>query len=341
MTYNILFRTSGGKSKGKELGFGHIYRTINLAKEFSKEKIFFLLEDFGGAKKIILENGYRNITTVKKSYNLEQDYEKTIDFIKQNNIDLVIFDKYKIDKNYIKKFKQFVKTVVISDLSNINYDSHLLVNGFIGFKNQLITKNSTTFLLGPKYQILDPKFKIMKAKNRSRKKFKKLLITVGGYDENNIIELFLKSISKNILFFDITLVLGPATCLTKNLRLMKKNFSNNIKIILSTNNMKKEISNCDFGICSGGLTSYEFATLGKPFALICQSSHQILTAREWEHHKIAYNLGYPNNRIHSKIKILLENLLSNNINLRTKSVKFLDGKGSLRVSQKIYSLLKN
>lgn len=341
MKHKILFRTAGGRSKGKELGFGHIYRTINLAKEFSKDEIYFLIEDFGGAKKIILKNGFKNVTSINKKNNLEKDYTTTIDFIKKNNIELVIFDKYKINRNYVKKFKKFVKTIVISDLSHINYNSNLLVNGFIGFKNELIKKNSTTYLLGPKYQILDPKFKNHKLKRNSKKNFKKLLITVGGYDENNIIELFLKSILNYLQFFKLTIILGPATNLTKNLQLMEKTYPNNIKLITSTSNMKQKILTCDFGICSGGLTSYEFATLGKPFAIICQNSHQIVTAKQWEQLGIAYNLGNPNMRINSKIKALMENLVSNNINLGVESSKYLDGQGSFRVAKEISLLLKN
>ena len=122
---------------------------------------------------------------------------------------------------------------------------------------------------------------------------------------------------------------------------MEKMYPNNIKLIPSTSNMKQIISSCDFGICSGGLTSYEFATLAKPFAIICQNSHQIVTAKKWEQLGIAYNLGNPNMRINSKIKTLMENLVSNNINLRIKSSKYLDGKGSLRVAKEISLLLKN
>ena len=40
---NILFRAAGGTTEKFELGTGHIFRCINLAKKLNKQKIFFAL----------------------------------------------------------------------------------------------------------------------------------------------------------------------------------------------------------------------------------------------------------------------------------------------------------
>ena len=117
----ILFRTAGGKAKGKELGLGHIYRTINLAKELKKNKIYFLLEDFGGAKEILQENGFNKIEKTMKRVNSQQDFKKTQEQIKKWKIDIVIIDRYKISKSYIKNLSKIIKVVVISDLNDVNF----------------------------------------------------------------------------------------------------------------------------------------------------------------------------------------------------------------------------
>ena len=62
----ILIRTSGGRAPNKELGFGHIYRCLNLAEHLRAHKITFLIEDYGGAKEIIKERGFSNIILLKK-----------------------------------------------------------------------------------------------------------------------------------------------------------------------------------------------------------------------------------------------------------------------------------
>ena len=62
---------------------------------------------------------------------------------------------------------------------------------------------------------------------------------------------------------------------------MKKKFNNNLSIIQTTSDMHREISNAKFGICAGGFTTYEFAALKVPFAIISQVPHQLQIASIW------------------------------------------------------------
>jgi len=64
----------------------------------------------------------------------------------------------------------------------------------------------------------------------------------------------------------------------------------------------KSISEARFGLCAGGITSYEFACLNVPFAIICQVKHQLITAKEWEKQEIARNLGLLTKNTPKKLK---------------------------------------
>ncbi|MDE2591226.1 MAG: hypothetical protein KGL95_16330, partial [Patescibacteria group bacterium] len=147
---NIAFRTRGGRAPGKELGLGHVYRCINLSYFLKRNKLFFLLEDFGGARKIVRENGIKKILSLKPEINLKLDIQQTVAFIHTNKIDVLIIDSYKVKPRYLAEVKKYVKVVLISDLRNIDYSADLVVNGFIGFDNQtLINKYGSKCLLGP------------------------------------------------------------------------------------------------------------------------------------------------------------------------------------------------
>ena len=93
---NILIRTGGGRAKNKELGLGHIFRTINLASHFKTKKINFLLEDYGGAKEEIINHGFKNIFLLKKEPPLENDLKQTMEWINSRD-----------DKDYI--YNMFIK----------------------------------------------------------------------------------------------------------------------------------------------------------------------------------------------------------------------------------------
>ncbi|MCH8003930.1 MAG: hypothetical protein IH934_04850 [Nanoarchaeota archaeon] len=224
----ILFRTAGGIAKGEELGLGHVYRCLNLAKFMKQNQIHFFVEDFGGVKNILKKNGFDKIILLKKNPKIEYDVEKIRSYVKRNKIDIVIVDRYKIKKRYVSKIRKFVKTVVISDLKDIEFDAGLVVNGFIGFKNKIIkNRHKTKCLIGPKYQILSKKFQ--KKKNNRKKEFK-LLATFGGYDEQNIGLMLIRCIVKNKLNIKVKLVLGPSSRKFN----LKKLFSNKFeyKILL-------------------------------------------------------------------------------------------------------------
>jgi len=327
---------SGGTSNHKELGMGHVYRCLNLASNFDKRSTFLAIEDFGGVKEVCKNKGFQKVIELKKNSNVSEDLKHTIDFIKKKKIDVVVVDIYKVQKLYLKKLAKYVKLVVISDLEKIDYPANLVVNGFIGFNNS-VKKNkfNTKCLLGPKYQILDKRF--AKIKNKISNK-KIILATFGGYDENKIAEKLCKILQNVSNKIEIRIILGPATKKTNKIKQFEKEQKKNIKIITKTNNMPKEISQVSFGICAGGLTTYEFATANIPMAIICQYKHQLKTAREWEKKQMAINLGLNRKNIDKKIIKLFEKILAGKIK-RTRK-KIVDGYGSKRVSKEILQLMK-
>ena len=64
----ILFRTYGGKVKNRQTGLGHIFRSINLSYYLKHSvDLHFLVEDYGGAKKIFNEYGFTQISSLAKN----------------------------------------------------------------------------------------------------------------------------------------------------------------------------------------------------------------------------------------------------------------------------------
>lgn len=330
----ILFRTSGGRTRKKQLGLGHIFRCIHLSSYLNSHELEFLIEDYGSVYSTLSEYGFKKISKLPLNISEFEDFKKTSNYIVKHDIDLLIVDKYGFTNNYISKLKKMVKVVVISDLKNISFDADLLINGFIGYENKIAyNRFKTKCLLGPKYQILSKDYETITS---SEKKYD-LLITLGGFDARNMLELFLKKISKLEKQLKIKLILGPATNKSLKIKNFKKSH-HNIDIVRKTKYMKKEISSSKFGICGGGITSYEFAALNVPFAIVCQYPHQIITAKEWNKKKIAKNLGFvePNTK---KIDIFLNNVVNGKIDLKRNNV--VDGLGTKRVAKQILKIVKN
>jgi UDP-2,4-diacetamido-2,4,6-trideoxy-beta-L-altropyranose hydrolase len=335
---NILIRTGGGRAKGKELGLGHIYRTINLAKELKYNKIYFSLEDFGGAKEILQKNGFNKIETVMNKIKTEQDFKNTKLQIEKWKIDIVIIDRYKISKLYVKKLSKIIKVVIISDLLDLNFKANLIVNGFIGFKNQ-ITKNklNSKCMIGPNFQILNKEFSKMNKKNI--KKWD-LLISFGGYDEKNIIEIILKILPDYLNKLKVKIILGPVAKKNSELNKLQKKYSKNLHVKNSTKNMAKEMRNTKYGLCTGGLTTYEFACMKIPTGIISDDNHQIITAKQWQKLGFAKNLGIINKNSESKIRIFVDKVYERKFLTRNRK-RMVDGLGSKRVANEILKMKEN
>jgi len=330
---SILIRTSGGLAPKKQLGFGHIFRTLNLAKNLKSYNVKFLLEDYGGGKEIFISKGLTNIKLLKKNISLHIDKQITISEIKKNHVDLLIIDRYQLKKEYVNSVSKIVKTIVISDLNNLNYQCELVVNGFIGFENSIIeNKFKTKCLLGPKYQILDDNFSNLK---KLPKKYT-LLASFGGYDESGIIYILLKSLKNYISKMKVKIILGPGTKHDSTIKKFEKLYGTNLIISQKTDSMFSEISKSKYGLCSGGITSYEFAACKIPFGIISQVNHQLLTASEWQKSGIAVNLGRKNKKLELNLENFFENILANKLN--TKNIKTIDGLGSKRISKIISNL---
>jgi len=327
----ILFRTAGGRDVKKQLGMGHIFRCINLSKEFKKNQVYFLTEDFGSVNKTLRDYEIEKIFKLKPNIRDIDAIKQTQKIINKKKIDVLIIDRFGITKKYVEEVKKFVKVAVISDLKKIDYNADLVVNGFIGFENKIkFNKYGTKCLLGPKFQIIS---KTYSKRSQYEKKYD-LLITVGGFDASNIIQKVLGRLNLIKHKLKIYVILGPAT---KNIQEIKKIINHNIHqitIIKKTSNMKKLISQSKFGICSGGITTYEFASQKVPFAIICQYPHQIITAKAWERKKIGRNLGFMrnNNRIDNLINQIIDE------DIKMKNTNLIDGLGVERISKEISKL---
>jgi len=332
----ILFRTSGGRAIKKQLGLGHINRCVSLAKVLKNCEIYFLIEDYGGVVEFIKRNKIKNIVELRKNIDVKSDIYETKTQIIGKNIDILIVDKYNIKLKYIRYLKKFVKIVVISDLKKVDFPADLVVNGFIGYANKRISnKFKTKCLLGPTFQILNKNFE---EKKLFKKKMYDLLVSVGGFDERNIIETFMNQLLKYKGKIKTKIILGPVTIKSQQIKKMERNFGENLTIVNQVSDMRKEISNARFGLCSGGITSYEFACLRVPFAIICQVRHQLITAKEWTRKNIAYNLGMVDKNTSKKIDILLNNISGNKSKNLLKQKLIVDGLGSKRIAREIYKL---
>ena len=78
-----------------------------------------------------------------------------------------------------------------------------------------------------------------------------------------------------------------------------------------------------------------------PFVIIYQHEHQQITGKIWEKKFKIKNLGFPDNKIESKIETYLKNIQNETILEKKNFKNVVDGKGVFRVAKEIKNLLNN
>ena len=249
------------------IGLGHIMRTLTISKELKKKGIFVeYITDRSDNEtiKLIEDNGFY-IIHVENILDYLSNYQKP-------KYDLAIIDDYNIDEYDINKFYHIAnKIVYIDDLAKFNkYNMDILINTSIEALN-INYKGSAKKLLGPKYAILRDEFKNIKHKS-PKSNVEKVIITLGGGDENNITKDILDSLLDNYNDIEYNIILGNSY---KYKDFMIENYKDEkVKLHINTNDMAKAMLDSDLAISAGGNTLYELSACGTPTIAIIIADNQ-------------------------------------------------------------------
>ena len=356
---NIVFRVDAESSI---IGTGHVMRCLNLAEELSKNnKIIFITRKFDGhLGSIIKKKKYKVFYLEKKKIRnlLRKDnkiFKKEVQineakiilkFVKRIFNPILIVDHYFLDlsfENLIKNY--FKKTIIIDDLANRKHNCDLIIDqnyynpNHSKYKKLLVKKSKKVF--GPKFALINKKYKTLRNKIKvRRKKMKKLLIFMGGSDPSK--EIFKAIKGLNLAKLDkchANIVVGKAFKFVKELKFLLKKVKFNYKIYIQTKNMHKLLFNSDLAILSGGMITWEKCVVGAASLVTIKSKNQIINSKALENKGAHIITGFSHRTTPNLYKKKIEEIKFDKINsMMEKSKVLCDGNGVKRISDLI---LKN
>lgn len=249
------------------IGLGHIMRTLTISKELKKKGVFIqYITDRSDYEtiKLIEDNGFHIIKI--------ENILAYLSFYQKLKYELAIIDDYNIYEHDINKFYHIAnKIVYIDDLAKFSeYNMDILINTSIEALN-INYKGCAKKLLGPKYALLRDEFKNIKYKS-PKSNVEKVMITLGGGDENNIPKDILDSLLDNYNDIEYNIILGNSY---KYKDFMLENYKDKkAKFHINTNNMAKIMLDNDLAISAGGNTLYELSACGTPTIAIIIADNQ-------------------------------------------------------------------
>lgn len=274
--YKVVIRADGGK----ELGLGHIMRTLVLAKELRKYlEVHYICKDdeilYGDGIKKVKDEGF-NVIKINEN-NLISDIKKVQTEIEA---DLLITDSYDVDENYFDEMKKIFKVSgYIDDINVCKLNVDFIINQNINATSiKYNTNKETKLFLGTEYCLLRDEFRVESDK-LIEDKVENILITVGGSDKDYIT---LKILDLVLNYDSIIHVVIGSAFEEKLINEIYKKYGYNPKVKLYKNAKMAELMKlCDIAISSCGSTLYELSAMKVPAIGITVADNQIEIGREF------------------------------------------------------------
>tara|TARA_B110000967_G_C18902071_1_gene576772 strand:- start:6403 stop:7491 length:1089 start_codon:yes stop_codon:yes gene_type:complete len=346
-----------------QMGIGHVMRCLTLADALNNNtQVEFICREYeGNLIDFIKAKGFKVHTLliseseVEKTQPTRLESKKNLSYahwlgvsqqkdadlckviLKKIRPDWVIVDHYALDETWQVSLQEtYKKIMVIDDLADRKHHCDLLLDQTYNRQTQsykYLVPDTCRLLLGSKYSLLRPEFSMWREYSLNRRQnpeFKKLLITLGGSDENNITGRILDKLETCNLQDDleIMVIVGGICPHLEDIKKQAEALPYKIDVRSNISNMAEIMANSDFAVGASGSTTWERCCLGLPSIQIILAENQKFIAKSIQKSSIALCIEVDQlDQMNYQINILMNQVK----NLISNSEKVTDGAGITHV----------
>lgn len=353
---SIFFRVDADKV----IGFGHLYRCIELAKKSTEkglQPIFILKFQTNSVLNIISSNKIKyELIDNKSDISLLEEIETLSTLKKKYNSQFIFLDiDHKLYKentqvfiNYLNQIDSYFQTIMFWDLSPILFNPKTLIIPYVGsttYHSKLVKTNNRN-LLGEKYFVLRKEFLSYKNTYSFKKHVSVIVVTMGGSNPCNSIEKAIESIISTSFTGKCIVIVGACAKLNLTINIVEKinNSAVEFNFIYNNQNFISHLLKADIVFTNSGLTKYETMFLGIPtFTFSINSEHENLMNSFEDETKSIIHVGDINNITIPEIAIELKEFIHDykkRERFFINGKKIIDGKGASRILDYVVKEIK-
>ena len=332
----------------RAIGTGHVMRCIALGqawKVYGGNVLFTSYCESDVLQSRLNAEGFSYIA-IQKPYPHPSDLDSITTLLdnlcatEQRDRVIVALDGYHFDGHYQKTIKnQGFRILCIDDYGHADqYYADVILNQNLSADISLYPSYSshTKFLLGPQYVLLRKEFWKWKTWKRDFPGIaKKVLVTMGGADPDNVTLKVLKALKEvAIPDMEVVVVLGPANPHKEEIERSLSLFPFKSHLLLSVDNMPELMAWADMAIAGGGSTGWELVFMGLPSILLILAENQRVISHKLEEAGASINLGWYDETKVGTIAEIAENSMKNQKvreAMSTKGRSLVDGNGGSEV----------
>ena len=271
-----------------------------------------------------------------------EDASECIDVIGELKADWIVVDHYGLDEEWEELLRPHCdQLLVIDDLADRKHDCDVLLDQNLGRKSEdyagLVTDRCVT-LIGPKHALLRTEFAAMRPTSLSRRKgnaIEKLLISLGGFDNDNVAGKVLDALAASNLSSEceIIVVMGSQAPWLQNVQARAFDMPQKTDVLVDVKDMATLMAMSDLAIGAAGGTAWERACLGLPTLMFVLADNQETGARGLAEKGCALLLKTGETLVNS-LNAALEKLsnVSAFESMRAASADLTDGQGAHRLA---------
>lgn len=346
-----------------QIGTGHVMRCLTLAEELRRQGhkcLFICRKHEGHLESLITQMGFdlhllcspeqsdtfardeqapAHIEWLGVSW--QTDAKQTFEVLTRYNTDWLVVDHYALDAKWERQLAEVVgQIMVVDDLADRNHYCAMLLDQNLGRETADYDERvppTCEKLIGPLYALLRPEFAELRPISLERRRsmeLKRILVSMGGVDRNNITGQVLETLSVSDLPKEVELdiIMGGSAPHVEAVKKQAAELPFPSRVDVNVSNMAERMCAADFSIGAAGSTSWERCCLGLPSIMILLANNQKLIGAALKSAGCAElsSISEVNVRVRDVI-IKINKQRSVLKKMSGNSQKVCDGKGCLRV----------
>jgi len=330
------------------IGAGHMMRCLALAQAWRQAGggvTFLTVPDASILKHRLKSEGMavKHLFVRPGSYD---DAVETAALAKEINASWIVLDSYRFDGFYQHSLKDSSLSILcVDDYGHADhYYADLVLNQNIYAHEDLYTNREpyTRLLLSTRYALLRQEFLKWHGWNRKiPEKAKKILVTLGGGDPENVTAKVLEAVERITLAgLEVVVVIGGNNPHYGTLQRSIRNKNSDIRIVHNAIDMPEMMAWSDMAVSAGGSTCWELAFMGLPAAVLVLADNQEKIASGLDQAGVVISLNRHTEVSVDQVADTLLRLIENyklRQEMSRRGRELVDGKGSARVVQTLLS----
>lgn len=276
----------------------------------------------------------------------EEDALETVRLGRNKEAVWIVVDGYQFDSVYQRSIKDSgLKLLWIDDYGHAApYCADIVLNQNVYAKEELYKNREfvTRLLLGADYTLLRREFRQWcRAKRVICEKAKRILVTLGGGDPDNVTLTVIEAIglcdAKTLL---VRVVVGATNPHLASLRDACEQSCQQIEVFDNVSDMVSLMAWADVAISAGGSTCWEMAFMGLPNAVVVLAENQRPIAEYLDKRGVSLDLGWHEFVTKEHLAKMLTRLINNKVqrvNMSKCGMDLVDGQGAARIVESLVS----